>query len=218
MQGLRFSLPLALALLWAIPAPAAPEDISKVNSSIRVEKNAEAGNLSTVNGSVRVAEGARIGAVSTVNGSVEIGERVQLDSIDTVNGAIVLAADAKAARNVSTVNGSIRLEAGVEVGGSVTNVNGRISLSGAHVNGNIRTVSGDVNIGADSLVRGGLLVDRETGWRLGFSRKPHIVIGPNAVVEGILEFRREVELYVSDRAKISEVKGATANLFSGDQP
>jgi hypothetical protein len=44
------------------------------------------------------------------------------------------------------------------------------------------------------------------------------VIGPHAVVQGTLEFRREVELYVSDSAQIGAVKGATAQKFSGANP
>jgi hypothetical protein len=38
------------------------------------------------------------------------------------------------------------------------------------------------------------------------------------VVDGTLEFEREVELYVSETATIGEVKGATAVRYSGDEP
>ena len=38
------------------------------------------------------------------------------------------------------------------------------------------------------------------------------------LVKGTLEFRRAVELYVSDRATIGTVKGATVNRFSGAKP
>ena len=45
-----------------------------------------------------------------------------------------------------------------------------------------------------------------------------VVIGPHAVVQGTLEFRREVELKVSDSAQIGPVKGATVEKFSGATP
>ena len=44
------------------------------------------------------------------------------------------------------------------------------------------------------------------------------MIGPNAVVDGTLDFERDVDLYVSDSAKVGTIKGATANKFSGDRP
>jgi hypothetical protein len=37
-------------------------------------------------------------------------------------------------------------------------------------------------------------------------------------VQGTLQFKREVELYVSDSATIGTVDGATPQKFSGDQP
>ena len=49
-------------------------------------------------------------------------------------------------------------------------------------------------------------------------RPPHVVIGPHAVVQGTLEFRREVVLEVSDSAQIGPVKGATPITFHGDTP
>ena len=105
-----------------------------------------------------------------------------------------------------------------DVGGRVENVNGRIALDAAHVGGGISTVSGDIEIGADSRVEGGLLVDKPSGWFNWKDRKPRVVIGPRAVVDGTLEFRREVELYVSDSARIGTVSGATAQPFAGDHP
>jgi hypothetical protein len=44
------------------------------------------------------------------------------------------------------------------------------------------------------------------------------VIGPGAAVKGTLRFKREVKLYVSDRATIGPVEGATAIKFTGDRP
>jgi predicted acyltransferase (DUF342 family) len=81
-------------------------------------------------------------------------------------------------------------------------------------------VAGDITIGANSRVEGGILVDKpNNGWfHSGSTRKPVIVIGPHAVVQGTLEFRREVVLKVSDSAQIGPVKGATVEKFSGATP
>ena len=96
--------------------------------------------------------------------------------------------------------------------------NGGIQLDAAHVGGGIDTVNGDITIGANSRVEGGILVEENHSWFASNSRKPRIVIGPHAVVQGTLKFKREVELWVSDSATIGAVDGASAQKFSGDRP
>ncbi len=136
----------------------------------------------------------------------------------TVNGSITLGEASKVSGDVSAVNGSIRLARGAEVGGKLGNVNGAIVLDAAHVAGGLATVSGDISVGENSRVEGGILIDKQNGWFNFNSRKPVVVIGPHAVVQGTLEFRREVELKVSDSAQIGPVKGATVEKFSGATP
>src|SRR4029453_17397291 len=101
---------------------------------------------------------------------------------------IELGQDARVAREVEAVNGSIRLSHGAEVGGRASNVNGRITLDAAHIGGGIETVSGDVEIGANSRVEGGLLVEKPHGFSWGKNQDPRVVIGPHAVVDGTLDF------------------------------
>jgi hypothetical protein len=57
-----------------------------------------------------------------------------------------------------------------------------------------------------------------SGWFNWESSGPRIVIGPGASVQGELRFERKVQLYVSDRATIGPVSGATAIRFSGEDP
>jgi hypothetical protein len=46
-------------------------------------------------------------------------------------------------------------------------------------------------------------------------RKLRIIVGPNAVVEGPLVFKREVNLYVHKTARIGQVTGATPVAYEG---
>lgn len=211
---------LALALALVVPLAANAQDsIDKVNGSVHVEAGQQVGDASTVNGSVHIEDGATVRKASTVNGSVELGDKAQASEVGTVNGAVTLGAGARISGKVEAVNGAIRLGKGADVGGRVSNVNGAISLDAAHVGGGLGTVSGDINVGADSHVEGGILVEKPGGWfHWGNHRPPHVVIGPHAVVQGTLEFRREVVLEVSDSAQIGPVKGATPVKFGGDTP
>ncbi len=211
---------LALGLGLPLLASARDNDISKVNGSVQVAAGQPAGDVSTVNGAVRIADGASVREASTVNGEVELGDKAQATKLNTVNGAISMGSASRVGGEVNAVNGSIRLARGAEVGGRLENVNGAITLDGAHVAGGIGTVAGDITVGADSRVEGGILVDQpNNGWfHRGSNRKPVIVIGPHAVVQGTLEFRREVVLKVSDSAQIGPVKGATVVKFSGATP
>ncbi|MBN8727756.1 MAG: hypothetical protein J0H15_08655 [Xanthomonadales bacterium] len=209
---------IAAVCAFSAGAGAEPAKTSKVNGSIEIAADQQAGALSTVNGAIRVGDGASAGDISTVNGSITLGDRTRAESIDTVNGSITLGAGANVAKAITAVNGSARLDKGAEVSAGISNVNGRIALEAAHVGGRIETVGGDIEIGADSRVDGGILVQKPSGWSFGFSRKPRIVIGPRAEVGGNLEFKRDVELYVSDSAKIGPVTGATVEKFSGEGP
>jgi DUF4097 and DUF4098 domain-containing protein YvlB len=213
------ALSAALAFGTALASDNPDLDIDKVNGSIHVPDKATAGKLSTVNGSIHVGDGAQAAGASTVNGGIEIGANATLDSLDTVNGGIHLGAGAKIARTVEAVNGSITLGNGADVAGKLSNVNGGIALTAAHVGGGIETTSGDIDVGADSRVEGGILVNKDSSWfHFGISRDPHVVIGPHAVVKGDLVFKREVGLYISDSATVGKVDGAKAISFSGDKP
>src|SRR3546814_6868992 len=87
--------------------------------------------------------------------------------------------------------------------------NGASGTVAAEVGDGIETVNGDITVGIDSHVRGGLKVHKQNStWlpiQFGSNRKPRIVIGPNAVVEGDLVFEREVTLYVHSSARIGNV-------------
>jgi DUF4097 and DUF4098 domain-containing protein YvlB len=211
---------LALALVVALPlaAQARDNDIDKINGAVRVEAGQQAGDVSTVNGSVHVGDRAVVQKASTVNGSVELGEQAQATEVNTVNGSASLGAGAKVSGDVGTTNGAIRLAKGADVSGKAANVNGGINLDGAHVGRGISTVSGDILVGPNSRVEGGILVEKPGGWFNSNNRRPRVVIGPHAVVQGTLEFRREVILQVSDSAQIGPVKGATPAKFSGEMP
>lgn len=208
------------ALLLVAGLAHAADNVDHVNGAIDIAAGQQAGNLSTVNGAIRLGDGAHAGSASTVNGGITLGAHAQAASLSTVNGGVSLGAGAQVGKSVSTVNGGIHLMQGAHVGGDVGNVNGAIRLTGAAIDGGLRTVSGDIDIGAGSVVKGGLVVDKESGWSLFrfWASVPRVVIGPGATVDGTLDFRRTVKLYVSDRAHVGAIKGATPIRYSGATP
>lgn len=201
-------------------------EVTDVNGSIQVGANAVVGHVSDVNGSIHLDQGATAASVTTVNGSVHVGSGTHVtDSVHTVNGSVTLESGADVAGPLSAVNGSMTVTNG-HVGGSVSNVNGTIRILGSHVGGDVAGVNGGIEIGANSRIDGGLRVRRSEGngwfnwWNfLFFSHTPpRIVIGPGAVVSGPLVFEQEVRLYISDRATVGPIKGATAIRYSGERP
>jgi DUF4097 and DUF4098 domain-containing protein YvlB len=190
-----------------------------INGSVSVPAGTHSGNIGTVNGEVEVAENAVVEKIHDVNGPIEIGAHASAASVVAVNGKVSLGEGAHVQTDIETVNGSITLHPGAEVGGGVRNVNGHILLDGAHVGGGLRTTSGDIDVRGASRVDGGLTVEKSGGWFTSTdTRRPRIVIGPGAVVNGELRFEREVQLYVSDSANIGTVTGATPVKFSGETP
>ncbi len=137
---------------------------------------------------------------------------VASDDISKVNGSI-RTESGTAYRDLDTVNGSIHLAKGVQARG-VETVNGGIGLVGTEVGRNVETVNGDITVGIGSHVKGGIRVTKPSfSLSLTPPRKPRIIIGPNATVDGTLNFEREVTLYVHDSASIGPVSGATVRRF-----
>ncbi len=201
--------------------------VTDVNGSIHIGANAVVDNVHDVNGSIHVDEGVTAQSLGTVNGSVHLGGKAHVtDDVHTVNGAISIDSGSQVG-SVSAVNGSLSVT-GSQVTGEVRNVNGTIRLLTSHVGGSVTTVNGDIEVGPETHVDGGLYVRKSNNgtrgwfnwWSLFFVPRspPRIVIAPGAVVSGPLVFDQEVKLYVSDRATVGPIKGATAVRFSGPKP
>jgi DUF4097 and DUF4098 domain-containing protein YvlB len=189
----------------------------KVNGSVHVAAGAPLGSAESINGAIHVDANTAVTKAATVNGSIRLGAHASADSAKTVNGSITLEEGVHVAGDVVSVNGVLSLAKDAEVKGRVQNVSGRIELDDAHVGGALRTVAGDISVLGSSHVDGGILVEKGGTVNVTIGREvPRIVIGPGATVQGELRFEREVRLFVSDRATVGAVTGATPVTFSGD--
>lgn len=193
-------------------------DTSRVMGSVDIGAGEHAGDVSTVNGGIRIGENAVVGQVETVNGGITVESHATAAMVETVNGGIRINDGAGVSGHVETVNGALEISAGADVKGELSNINGAISVAAAHIGGNISTVTGNIQIGPDAHVDGGIHVEKNSSWFQLGSSVPRVVIAPGSVVKGALKFDRKVLLYVSDRATVGDVEGATVNKFSGDAP
>jgi hypothetical protein len=244
----RYICRTGLAALIAVSfaaAALADEDIKAVMTSINVDPGQHARTVTDVNGSIHIGAHAVVDGVHDVNGSIHVDEGVTAQSLGTVNGSVHVGGGAHVADDVRTVNGAISIDSGSQVGsvsavngsltvtgsrvkGEVRNVNGGTRLLSSHVGGSVTSVNGGIEIGPDTHVDGGLYVRKSNNgngswfnwWALFFSARspPRVVIGPGAVISGPLVFDQEVKLYVSDRATVGPITGATAVKFSGQRP
>jgi hypothetical protein len=218
VYGVIASLALMLALSGCGGSSDGDES-TKINGSIHVPAGKPPGAVSTVNGSIHVDDNAAVTSATTVNGSVHLGNHATAASVSSVNGSIVLGTGAHVSGSASSVNGELALEDGAEILGSLSNVNGKISVTAAHVGGGIKTVNASMNITGASHVEGGILVEKPSSELVRLVRDvPRIVIGPGATVQGELRFERTVQLFVSDKATIGTVTGATPIRFTGETP
>ena len=140
-----------------------------------------------------------------------------------MNGAIRLGENVTVDGEIEVVNGKISMERGSTVADDVSNVNGEFDVSGAEIGGDLSTVNGDVWLMDGSILRGHLIVDKPGGWSWNpDKRKPKIVIGPGSQIVGVIDLKREVELYISETAEVGGVTGEMnmddAVRFSGARP
>jgi predicted acyltransferase (DUF342 family) len=219
LRQTSLALPLALALLVPATASAADGDISKVNGAIQVDAdNRNVGNLDTVNGSITIGARAVTGDAETVNGSIKVDDDARVGDLSTVNGSIRAGRNVQVNDDVETVNGQVFIDRGGVVRGNVSTVNGAVGVVGTQIHGNIDMVAGNLTVGADSHVHGGIHYQKsKPQWISIRKHDPRVVIGPNAQVDGPLVFERKVTLHVHDSARIGTVTGATAVKYSGTQ-
>jgi acyl-[acyl carrier protein]--UDP-N-acetylglucosamine O-acyltransferase len=194
---------------------------STVNGDITVGRDAVVnGDLETVNGSIEIQDNARVRDAETVNGRVRIAAGVTAGSIESVNGSIEVDRESTV-DEINVVNGRVELAPGVRVAENVENVNGEMNIEGAEIGGNLETVNGDVTLAEGARIGRDLVVRKPDGVSVD-RRRPKIVIGPGARVEGEIVLEREVELYVSESASVGGVSGVMtmddAVRFEGDRP
>ena len=218
-NSVKFAAALSVLLLAGSGTAFAQQEISKVNGSIDVATGEVRADVSTVNGSIKLGNAAKADDVTTVNGEIALGNNASAKDVTTVNGGIKVGSGARIASDATTVNGSVFVADHGVVGGDVTTVNGGIGLVRAEVGGDVATVNGDVTVGIGSHVKGKLLVKKATNnsvlpISIGPNRIPRIIVGPNAVVDGELQFEREVKLYVHKSARVGKITGATAVAYS----
>lgn len=219
IRHLAFLLALSLASLGGCGVPSGNGDSDRVNGPVHVSAGKPAGVAETVNGGIDIDADAAVTTAKTVNGGIRLGVHATADSLGTVNGSVTLDSGARVSGSVETVNGGITLRDGADVAGRIENVNGNIELAAAQVGGGIRTIDGNIDIHGNSRVEKGILVQKAGYSFFHFGNDtPRIVIGPGSTVDGDLRFERHVQLYVSDRATIGHVVGATAIRFAGDAP
>lgn len=236
-QTAKRSVLALLAIMVAVPAAASinksiridPGDTadgaSSVNGSITVGDSAVVtGDVDTVNGTIRIGDNAQIRRAGTVNGGLRVGANVTSEGLETVNGAIRVDGATSVDGSVEAVNGSIELGKSTRVANNVANVNGAIELVGAEVGGNVETVNGDVELSDGAILRGNLVIEKPGGWGWNNkkNKKPRIIVGPGSVIEGEIQLEREVQLYISESARVGGVTGAMsmddAERFAGDRP
>ena len=212
----------AIAMIVALSACGGSfdgDESNKINGSIDVPAGKPPGAVATVNGSIHIDDNAAVTSATTVNGGVQLGDHATASSLSSVNGSITLGRGAHVSGSASSVNGALSLEDGADITGALSNVNGKITLTGAHVGGGIKTIDGSMDIGGASRVEGGILVEKPTSDLVQIIHNvPRIVIGPGATVQGDLRFEHPVQLFVSDKATIGTVTGATPIPFTGDTP
>jgi len=193
-------------------------DISKVNGGITAERGGHYRDLETVNGGITVESKAVAEDVETVNGGIDVEDDAQVRSLSTVNGGIDAGERVRVDDGVETVNGGVHFDFNSHIGKDIETVNGGITVKQSEVGGQIHTMNGDITIGAKSMVRGGVWIEKPRGVHFGKMKIPRVVIGPDATVQGTLRFDREVELFVHPSAKIGTVVGATAQAWTDKLP
>ncbi|MDG2525147.1 hypothetical protein P6166_07240 [Stenotrophomonas sp. HITSZ_GD] len=190
--------------------------LSSVSGDVHVAGNVQAAGVHTVSGDIRIDSGATIGNVGNTSGNIKAADNVKLADLKTVSGNIQLGREVQVNGDVATVSGDIFTDRGTHITGAINSVSGSIGLVQTVVDGGITFASSDLTVGVDSHVKGRIYLKKPNFSHL--DHPPRIVIGPQVVVDGPLDFELPVQLYVHSSAKTGKITGATPIAFSSATP
>ena len=118
--------------------------------------------------------------------------------------------------NVESINGTVELGAGTEVSGEVATVNGLLVLDQTVVQGDMRTVNGNIVLRDKSVVKGDILIKDKMGVIVvetvsARTRPIEIEVTGGSIIEGDIVVKRDVDvrLILRDGGKVlGQVDGA----------
>lgn len=190
--------------------------LSSVSGDVHVAGNVQAKGVRTVSGDITIDSGATVGSVANTSGNIQVGNNAKLAGVKSVSGNIRLGTDAQVGGDVAAVSGNIFADRGTHITGDIASVSGSIGLVQTQLDGGITFATSDLTVGVGSHVKGRIYLKKPTFSHL--DHPPRIVIGPNAVVDGDLDFELPVQLYVHSSAKTGKITGATPIPFSSATP
>lgn len=136
------------------------EDVATRNGSVQSGPGGRFGDISARNGSISIGAGSRTHHIASRNGSIDVGLDSEVEGeVRTRNGSIRIDPGTQVRDGVRTRNGRIHLDRGVSVGGEVRTRNGDIDVVEAHVNGHLRSLSGDLNVRDSSRIGGNVVIE-----------------------------------------------------------
>ncbi|MFT4863302.1 MAG: hypothetical protein ACI95C_002533 [Pseudohongiellaceae bacterium] len=185
------------------------QDISKVNSAIRIDANEHVGDVSSVNGSIRIRSGAMAADIGTVNGGIEIEDGAAIGTAGTVNGGISVGESVTVQGSLETVNGGIGVGAASDIADTISTVNGTIRLRRVHVGADVKTANGDIEIKDGSVIDGDVIIRGNSSWLsrvLSINTKPSdLLIDESSQVKGDIHLYKEVNLRIEEGAKVGRI-------------
>lgn len=185
------------------------QDISKINSGIRVEENKHVGNVSSVNGGIRIQRGAIASEIGTVNGGIDIEDDAEIDTAESVNGGIDVGENVTINGSLRTVSGGIKTNPGTVIRDDVVTVNGKIRLRNTVVGSDVQTSNGDIEVRSGSTVEGDIIVKSKSSWLAGLfnsNRTPsNLIIDADSIVKGDIHLYREVNLRIDSGAQVGNI-------------
>jgi hypothetical protein len=187
----------------------------EVNQSIDTGDDAQIKHdLTTVNGSIRIGKRSKVdGDCRAVNGNIGLDDQAQARDLNTINGRVELGRNVEIRGDIVTINGSIESGPGSVITGELSTINGQIDLRGTEVRQDLYTLSGDVFLREESVIRGDILVQKK-GMINDSSNRLYLTIriSGGSVVEGnviVKDKEREVTVDLREGGKVlGEIRNA----------
>ena len=155
--------------------------------------------------SISVPPGETRGPTRVIDGDVDVERGGRIESVRVIDGELTLNEDSAVAGNAHVTDGALVMRAGTRIGGDLIAHHAELRLTGAQIDGEVELfcVGGRIE---DSRVYASVRVRRKALWYVDCDGPRRLVIGPGTVIDRLVVETRDVEVEVSEQARIGEIR------------
>ena len=154
--------------------------------------------------SVSVGPGEQRGATRVIDGDLEVERGASVGSVRVIDGQVRLAENSAVERHTLITDGDLIMREGSKIRGGLIAHHADLQLTGASIDGEVELFCTGGRIDG-SHIAAPVTVRKRALWHVRCDQPRRLVIGPGSEIDRLVLETRNIDVEISDGAKIGEV-------------